>query len=294
MAAAVAIMGTWWLVAHNGGSGWVQVLGDVVFGALFIGILGPSVVIARAKVRVISAPMDATAGLPAEISIEATTRLRVRPASPPGPETFVGPVRGKLSTDHRITLLPTHRGVHERLTIDVATASPFGLQWWTREVHLPLPSTLHVAPRCGQPVALPSRVDEQHGETSERSPANVGEPRGVRPYRPGDDRRHVHWPASAHAGELMVREMEGPTSEPITVTVNLPREPDEAERVAEQALGTVVSFLDRGAPVLLETTELTGPVAALVDDRRGAGRRLARAVATADTPADTVGVAVAR
>jgi hypothetical protein len=92
----------------------------------------------------------------------------------------------------------------------------------------------------------------------------------------------------------MVREMEGPTSEPITVTVNLPREPEKAERVAEQALGTVVSFLDRGAPVLLETAELSGPVAALVDDRRGAGRRLARAVATADTPADTVGVAVAR
>jgi len=92
----------------------------------------------------------------------------------------------------------------------------------------------------------------------------------------------------------MVREMEGPTSQPITVTVNLPREPEKAERVAEQALGTVVSLLDRGDPVLLETTELTGPVAALVDDRRGAGRRLARAVATTDTPADTVGVAVAR
>jgi hypothetical protein len=92
----------------------------------------------------------------------------------------------------------------------------------------------------------------------------------------------------------MVREMEGATSEPITVTVDLPREPEAAEPVAEQALGTVVSLLDRGAPVLLETTEAAGPVAAPVVDRRGAGRRLARAVPAADTSSDTVGVAVAQ
>ena len=38
---AIAILGIWWLVAHNGGSGWVQAMGDIVFGTLFIGIFGP-------------------------------------------------------------------------------------------------------------------------------------------------------------------------------------------------------------------------------------------------------------
>jgi uncharacterized protein (DUF58 family) len=33
--------------------------------------------------------------------------------------------------------------------------------------------------------------------------------RGVRPYRPGDARRSVHWPATARQGSLMVRETEG-------------------------------------------------------------------------------------
>ena len=50
IAVAVAILGIWWLVAHNGGSGWVQALGDVVFGTLVVGILGPAVVLARARV----------------------------------------------------------------------------------------------------------------------------------------------------------------------------------------------------------------------------------------------------
>jgi hypothetical protein len=86
----------------------------------------------------------------------------------------------------------------------------------------------------------------------------------------------------------MVRELEGPSSEPITVHVTLPRNPDEAERVAEQALGTVVRLLESGATVLLATAESSGPVVAPVADRRGAGRRLARAVPPPYNPAQFV------
>jgi uncharacterized protein (DUF58 family) len=111
------------------------------------------------------------------------------------------------------------------------------------------------------------------------SAVQIGEPRGVRPYRPGDHRRWVHWPATAHSGELMVREMEGPTAEPVTVEVRLPPEPEAAERMAERVMATVVGFVDRGASVLLATTEETGPRIGAVADRRSAGRRLARAVA---------------
>ena len=41
MAVAVMIVGTWWLVAHSSGAGWVQTLGDIVFAMLAIGIFGP-------------------------------------------------------------------------------------------------------------------------------------------------------------------------------------------------------------------------------------------------------------
>jgi len=84
----------------------------------------------------------------------------------------------------------------------------------------------------------------------------------------------------------MVSEREGPTSEPVTVTVTLPSDPEQAERVTERALGTVMQALERGGPVELATIEPSGPVVALVADRRGAGRRLARAVPQARTESD--------
>jgi uncharacterized protein (DUF58 family) len=109
-------------------------------------------------------------------------------------------------------------------------------------------------------------------------PVEPDEVRGTRQYRPGDSRRHMHWPATAHAGELMVRELEGPAAEPLTVSVRLPPDPEDAERVAERALGTVLRLFDRGGPVVLATREVPGPVTAMVTDRRATGRRLARAV----------------
>jgi uncharacterized protein (DUF58 family) len=287
IAVAVAILGIWWLVAHNGGSGWVQALGDIVFGTLVIGILGPGVVLARARVRVVDAPLHATAGLPAQMRLDASTRLRVRPVTPLGEEDFVGPVGGHRPPEDHISLLPTRRGVHETVTLDIATAAPFALQWWTRRVVLPLPAALHVAPRRGRPWAVPLRDHGEDGARQDWVHADTGEPRGARPYRPGDSRRRVHWRATAHAGELMVSEVEGPSAEPVTLTVTLPSDPREAERVAERALGTVVQLLERGAPVHLATLEETGPVMALVADRRGAGRRLARAVSRAPIRADS-------
>jgi hypothetical protein len=77
----------------------------------------------------------------------------------------------------------------------------------------------------------------------------------------------------------MVRERERPSAEPITMSVVLPTDPHEAERIAERALGTIVQLLERGTPILLATDELSGPILGTVTDRRGAGRRLARAVA---------------
>ncbi len=89
----------------------------------------------------------------------------------------------------------------------------------------------------------------------------------------------------------MVRELERPSAEAVTVTVELPAEPEEAERVAERALGTVVQLLESGTPVLMATVERSGPVLAAVADRRHAGRRLARAMTGAGGAGGPTGAA---
>jgi uncharacterized protein (DUF58 family) len=279
MVASVLIVALWWLIAHNAGSGWVQLLGDLVFGALLVGVVGPCFVVTRTRISLRSAPGDGVAGLPVSLRVESTSRLRVRPVEPPGPDMFVGPRGRRGQHDELVVLVPTRRGVHASVTLDIASAAPFALQWWTKRVRLPLPSALHVAPRCGAAQPAPRRPDDELGDGVEQPRVEAGLPRGARPYVPGDARRLVHWRSTAHAGHLMVREVEQPAAEPVTITVELPPDPDAAERVAEGALGSIVGLVQGGTPVLLGTREASGPVFGSVADRRTAGRRLARAIA---------------
>ncbi|HVA04010.1 MAG TPA: DUF58 domain-containing protein [Acidimicrobiales bacterium] len=291
LVSCASVLVAWGLVAHNSGAGWVQAVGDVLAGILGVGLLAPAVVVARARLRIIEVPSDGTAGLPVELVADANTRLRVKPVDPPGPESFVGPHTAPTPAQP-ITLLPPSRGVHDRVVVEVASAAPFGLLWWRKNVVVALPRTLHVGPRLGRPLALPGAGEDTSGAGVVDSAVQIGEPRGVRPYRPGDHRRFVHWPATAHSGELMVREMEGPSAEPVTLEIHLPADVDAAERMAERAMATVVALVDRGASVLLTTTEATGPKTGSVGDRRSAGRRLARAVG--DRPIGDGGPSVTR
>jgi uncharacterized protein (DUF58 family) len=278
---SVLVVLGWGIVAHNSGAGWVQALGDVVAGTLLLGLLGPGLVLFRARVRVATVPTDGTAGLPTDIHVVSSSRVRLSPVHPPGPDSFVGPagVPGPAEGD-TLTLIPERRQVLSHITVDVASAAPFGLLWWRRRMRLALPSELLIGPKLGRSVELPRQEDERSGDSALRSPRDIGEPRGVRPYRPGDSRRWVHWPATAHSGELMVREMEGPTAEPVVVVVTLPADEEAAEAVAERAFGTLVALFDRGTSVFLTTVEAAGLCTAPVSDRRSAGRRLARAVGT--------------
>jgi uncharacterized protein (DUF58 family) len=256
----------------------MQIVGEVAFGALVVGLLGPALVVARARVTVSDAPADGDSGLPVVLSVASPARLRIRPIDPPGPAVFIGPSAKPRGNDVLVTLLPLRRGTHDRVTVEIASALPFGLQWWRRRVDLALGTTLFIAPRSGAPLPLGSGGENERGGDFRHRSAEIGQPKGSRTYRPGDDRRRIHWSATAHAGELMVRELEEAVDRPVVVVVRLPSDDDGAERVAEQAMGTVVRLLGRGSSVLLTTFEASGPITGRVVDRRAAGRRLALAV----------------
>lgn len=271
--ASVLTIAAWTAVGHNSGSGWVQAIGALLAAFLGIGLLGPALAVARARVTVVASPGDATARDPVAIEVGVSAPLRLRPVDPPGEEVLTG---GAPRAEVRV--VPPRRGERTTVTVVAGSAAPFGLVWWERRMVLALARPLLVAPATGEADRALLQQDPAAGEDERRVDARVGEPRGVRPYRPGDLRHWVHWPATAHTGTLMVREMEGPAARPVVVDVVLPPDADAAERTAERAMATVGALLGRGRTVDLCTTEATGARRGLTHDTVDAGRRLARAV----------------
>jgi uncharacterized protein (DUF58 family) len=282
IAGSVFTVLAWAAIAHNSGSGWVQALGVMLGAVLLVGILAPGYVISRTGVAVQAAPADGIAGDPLEIEIAATTRVRVKPVAPAGRTAFVGPGAGDMPTT--LEVVPARRGMLHAIEVEIASAAPFGILWWSRRTTLALPTEVCVAPKPTEPLSLPPENDDSQGDSQSRRPSTFGETRGARPYQHGDSRRAVNWRASAHTGRLMVREMEAATAEPVTVRVVLPADNDEADQLAARAFATVLALMGRERPVMLATHEPTGDRLALVTGAREAGRRLARAVPYGSDP----------
>jgi uncharacterized protein (DUF58 family) len=273
VAGTVVAVVAWLAVAHSSGAGWVQALGALLTGILVVGLVGPAFAVRRARVQVVAAPADAVAGRPVALTLAASSAMVVQPLDPAGSAVPTGG-----PGDCRVTVAAPHRGVLDRCELQLASAAPFGLLWWTVRVTVPLPRPLHVAPPVADAPAVRRSGPEVLGAGARPVPVRVGEPRGARPYRPGDLRSWVHWPATAHTGDLMVREMEQPSTPPVTVHGILPDDPEAADAEASQVLGAVARNLAAGRRVVLVTAEpgatRVQPVASVVD----AGRRMARAL----------------
>lgn len=269
---AVILLFTWEAVAHASGSGWVQGLGALAAGLLLVGMVGPRFAARRLSLRVVEAPRDARAGEALVVRVAASGPCRCRPVHPAGPATVLARER---PTD--LAMTPDHRGVLSSVIVEVASASPFGLLWWTVPHRVDLARPVLVAPRRSEPSATVRPADSHEEGESPPQLALTGELRTVREYRIGDSPRQVHWRASAHTGTLMVRETEEPADRPARVVADLPEDPDRSELAAGEVMGTVVSLLAAGRTVVLETVESGGRHVAVVADERAAGRRLARA-----------------
>jgi uncharacterized protein (DUF58 family) len=277
VAGTALLLFMWAGVAHASGSGWVQTVGAVVASLLLLGLVAPAFAAPGLTLVCERCPTDATAGSAVEIDVVGNRSMRCTPRSLRGTPLLLA-----RRIPARLVIVPRRRGVISTVTVRVATAAPFGLLWWSRDQVLELTHPLYVAPQpLKRGAALRQTLTPEEGHGPPR-PTLTGDLRGVRPYQHGDGRRRVHWNASAHTGDLMVRESENQTDDPIRMVVDLPRDLDAADRLAEEAMGEIVAQLSKGRRIVLETTEVTGRVVAPVAERLSAGRRLARSVASSD------------
>ena len=112
------------------------------------------------------------------------------------------------------------RGVFRLGPHRLSTGDPFGL--FRVEVQGRGSEALLVYPRVAQlpPMELPRGA--LVGRDRRRRPL-AGDDRSpvVRGYRPGDSLRHIHWPSTAHRGELMVSEVEAEPSGDLWIVLDL-------------------------------------------------------------------------
>lgn len=162
----------------------------------------------------------------------------------------------------------TRRGVVRIGPAMSVAGDPFGLTG--RETRWTGVAELFVHPRT---VSLPGRqsgfVHDLEGHASPHLSSADMNFHALRPYAPGDDRRHVHWRSTARTGDLMVRQFEESRMSRVVVALDTGRlawlDDDEFELGVSCAGSVAVQTLLGESPLALLTSG--GPLAALTPSR---------------------------
>jgi uncharacterized protein (DUF58 family) len=266
-------------VARTTGSGWLIVILTGIASVVALAAVLPPFGLQRVRVE-IEAPREGTVGRTAELTLDVSSGSTSRPVKllPLG---FDGPWTGVVTPARgRLALIPLRRGVYTSVLLDVRSAAPFGLVWWKRKLRVELPRPFEVGP-MPIPVHLDApRGNEDSGTDDGRVASTLADAvKTVREYVAGDPIKLVHWPATACAGELMVKELEAPVAPVLCIAVDLPNGTDAAvEEAAARAAGLALAAISAGVPVTMLTAEDTGPRSGPVSSGSDVNRRLARAV----------------
>lgn len=232
---------------------WITTL--ALLGAVVSDVLVARMALAQARPEV-TGPSVALAGeaVPHMVRVATLTQPLVlhRPAGWAQPQLTVG-----LGTTGPVSLLleATVRGVTPDLVLDLVAAGPLGLgeavvrhRAWRSAPLAVVPAPMAHDPDWPRPrtSASDESVSVARGESLYR---------GVRPYRRGDPRRWVHWPATAHHGTLMVKELDGLEHVNLRVVVDLPAPGPASDAAVARAGWLLDQAVGRGWHVHLVTTE---------------------------------------
>ena len=129
-------------------------------------------------------------------------------------------LRGRTTHEVHYTVRSNRRGYYRLGPLQVQAGDLFG---FSQRNWLFPPDFLTVYPRIIplERLRLPSRLPFGTVASKQRLFEDPARPQGIRAYRTGDSQRQIHWKASAHIGQLVVKTYEPAISLETAILLNL-------------------------------------------------------------------------
>jgi uncharacterized protein (DUF58 family) len=164
------------------------------------------------------------------------------------------PPRGRETWRYNLTF--PRRGRYYLPGLRTLTRFPFGLFAKVSRPILPDPVLVYPTLRPLAPGEVPAALDPGWRERDRRG--HGASLRNLRPYRPGDDPRLLHWKTSARVGDLMVKELGDEDRPRVRLLVEDPTPgtpPDVVEANLSYAASVAAHAIRLGAQVDLATAD---------------------------------------
>lgn len=124
---------------------------------------------------------------------------------------------------------------------------------------------------------LPRPLPDKHLPPPEQMPVRAWKPKpggglaenyDLRPYRPGDELRQIHWKMSAKTGNLIYREALEPVQKQIVLTLTLSGTPEQLDRKLGRVYGISTQLLQREAAHLVRCQTSAGLLELPIHDQK--------------------------
>ena len=238
-------------------TGWLFVLSAGVLGLVASGVLAWHRLGAAAITRSLPARAGAGDDVTVTLTIHNTSTrrlpvMRVDDSFPAFDDVAVAceSLRGRGSATTELERRAVVRGVFDSGDVTLTTAAPFGLVRTRKTSAVPSRLIVHPATSDVAGFALPETAATAVDEAFAVARSGAGDVfAGVRDYRPGDQRRLIHWRTTARTGRLAVREHEEPARSPVVLVVAGLGADHMAEHVVSDAASIGLYALANGRPV---------------------------------------------
>lgn len=245
------------VVGTTAQAGWLFVLAAGVLGLVASGVVTWHRLGGAAVTRSVPARAQVGDTVPVAVAVrnQSAKRLpvmRLEDAFPAFEEVAVAceSVPAGAVATLELPRLAVRRGVFDGHGVTLATAAPFGLVRTRKNVDVASRIIVHPALMDVDGFPLPETPALTADEALAVARAGNGDVfAGVREYRPGDQRRWIHWRTTARTGRLAVREHEEPARSPLVLVVAGLQANHSAEHVASAAASVGLLALASGRPV---------------------------------------------
>jgi hypothetical protein len=126
------------------------------------------------------------------------------------------PARGKLAFTYEFAI--HRRGAYQFPSVEVKTRAPFG--FIRRQGRLDVPTSCLILAEFKRLERLPLLDKQVAAQWTYPKAGQGSEILGVRPYRPGDSPRHIHWRSVARTGQLISKEFAEETQPGLTLILD--------------------------------------------------------------------------
>ncbi|MEM8865559.1 MAG: DUF58 domain-containing protein [Planctomycetota bacterium] len=141
-------------------------------------------------------------------------------ADQPDAAVTLARINGWSRSTFDCSFVPTLRGSFPRQEVSIGTGFPFGIYQASSVVTVPRKLIVWPESFWLPPLEVGAPYRHWSGVLSDRLTGTTGIRHGVRPYRPGDELRDVHWAKTARHDEVIVSEREACTVQRLAVIVD--------------------------------------------------------------------------